>query len=117
MDIDPDLVKYVLRCLFVDDNLGGADNSTEAFEMYKKLKRIFLEAGFELRKWCSNDEALVQRMKECEAVNDGGETDVLTKEIMKTLGVTWNVKQDKYSVLTYEIFNKNPDYPITKEIC
>ena len=56
-------------------------------------------------------------MKECEAVNDGGETDVLTKEIMKTLGVTWNVKQDKYSVLTYEIFNKNPDYPITKEIC
>ena len=46
MDIDPDLVKYVLRCLFVDDNLGGADNSTEAFEMYKKLKRIFLEAGF-----------------------------------------------------------------------
>ena len=115
-DVDPEFVKYVLRCLFVDDNVGGADDSSEAIVMYKKLKKIFLEAGFDLRKWCSNDEVLVLQIKENEATNnnDGGETDVLTKEIMKMFGVTWNVMQDKYSVPTFEIFNENRDNPITK---
>ena len=115
-DKDPEFVKYVLRCLFVDDNVGGADDSTAAFELYAKLKRIFLEAGFDLRKWCSNDSKLVQQIKEAEAARnqDDGTTDVVTKLVMKTLGVTWNVKDDNYEISTKHIFNEGRDIEITK---
>ena len=115
-DKDPEFVKYVLRCLFVDDNVGGADDSTAAFELYTKLKRIFLEAGFDLRKWCSNDSKLVQQIKESEAAQnqDDGATDVVTKLTMKTLGVTWNVANDKYEISTKGIFSEGRDIKITK---
>ena len=42
---DPEFVAQVLRSLFVDDNVGGADNPTDAFLMYQKLKNVFHEAG------------------------------------------------------------------------
>ena len=115
-DSKPDFVRYVLRCLFVDDNVGGADDADEAFNMYQELKRIFLEAGFDLRKWGSNDSKLVERIKENEAAlnKDDGATDVMVKDMTKTLGVTWNVVKDEYTVPVSKVFSDGRDCEVTK---
>ena len=41
-----------------DDFSGENKTTTEAFELYKKLKKIFLEGQFNLTKWRTNDKRL-----------------------------------------------------------
>ena len=52
---DPEFVAQVLRSLFVDDNVGGADNPTDAFLMYQKLKNVFHEVAHERRRFAAED--------------------------------------------------------------
>ena len=41
-----------------DDFSGESKTTTEAFELYKKLKKIFLEGQFSLTKWRTSDKQL-----------------------------------------------------------
>ena len=47
-DLEPELVAYILRCLYVDDHVGGQDDVQDALRLYKRLKQVFAEAGFDL---------------------------------------------------------------------
>ena len=44
----------------MDDFNGEKDNDSEAFELYSKTRSIMRDEGFNLRKWTSNSQKLMQ---------------------------------------------------------
>jgi len=67
---DPQFVNDFLISLYVDDfNWGrGQDSAPEAFQLYTKAKSRMKEGGFNLRKWISNFEKLMQWIDQEEGV-------------------------------------------------
>ena len=57
---EPQFVNDFLSSLYVDDFNGGKDSVPEAFQLYTKAKSRMKEGGFNLRKWISNSEKLMQ---------------------------------------------------------
>ena len=57
---DPQFVNEFLNSLYVDDSNGGKDNDSEAFELYSKARSRMSDGGFNLRKWISNSQKLMQ---------------------------------------------------------
>ncbi len=74
----PDLVKKIMRSLYVDDLATGADDEEQAFQMFTMSKEILKEAGFNLRKFFSNSAALQARVNP-----DAGVDNPLVDENMK----------------------------------
>ena len=54
-EIDPEFEKMVKAGFYVEDLNISVKTSNEAMEFYKKCKIRFAEAGFNVRKWRSND--------------------------------------------------------------
>ena len=60
-------VASILNQLYADDLSCGVNDAEEAFEIYRQSKEIMSEGGFNLRKWKSNDKALLQKISEHES--------------------------------------------------
>ena len=80
----PDLIKKLLKSLYVDDLATGAEDEEQAFQMFTMSKEILKEAGFNLRKFYSSSAALQARVN-----TDVGKEDPLVDE---------NTKPDQVSV-------------------
>ena len=50
----------IQKSLYVDDLLTGADNVQEGFELYQDSKELMAKGAFNLRKWNSNSNELLQ---------------------------------------------------------
>ena len=79
------------RDFYVDDLLTGANTIQEAAFLRDELIALLRKGGFPLRKWTSNDPALVPENSanpsSCHMPLDSNPT-------IKTLGIHWNSKQD-----------------------
>ena len=75
----PDLVQLMENCLYVDDLVTGTNDIEHAFDLYKKAKHIMKEAGLNLRKWNSNSQVVLARIREAE-------------DVAKSVGCTSNLK-------------------------
>ena len=63
----PDLIAKLMRPFYVDDDVTGARDEDQAYELYETSKRVLKEGGFNLRKFCTNSTLLQMRI-------DGKET-------------------------------------------
>ena len=89
---------YVVRSLYVDDYACAFASEDEAFEVYEKLKRCFKEGGFNMRKWASNDQGLLNRIDLSEKVFTGAEKlTVLDSNVSKTEENSIKRNEDKES--------------------
>ena len=61
---DPEFVNEVLRSLYVDDYASGSRDPTSAFILSKKIKSTLAEGGFNMRKWMSNSQDLMELWNE-----------------------------------------------------
>lgn len=91
--------KIIARDFYIDDLLTGADSEDEVLQIQKDVSGILASAGFQLRKWISNDSTLLKKF----TMNKNLEVNVLPigEDINnKTLGVYWNAALDfiQYSV-------------------
>lgn len=59
-------VVNILSRLYADDLSCGAETTGDAFVIYEQAKAIMLKGGFNLRKWNSNDNGLLARIKAVE---------------------------------------------------
>ena len=59
-DSHAELVELTKKSLYVDDLLTGADNVQEGFELYQNSKELMAKRAFNLRKWNSNSNELLQ---------------------------------------------------------
>ena len=82
----------------------------EAFEFYCKSKERLKEASFNLRKFNSNSKNLEEMVKE-----KFGDSDCLSNETMKVLGLIWNKSTDKLIYDINDIRNKFVDNPTKRE--
>ena len=99
-------VKRLLEDLYVDDVTSGTKTIEQGKEFYEKAKLVLSEAGFDLRKWVTNDIKLQkffdsQENSETKILN---ETDITFSEeqfgptknnYKKVLGLEWDMQNDE----------------------
>ena len=92
----PLAAKAVDESFYVDDGLTGADSTEEAIELQKQLQDLFSQGGFLLRKWNSNDPAILQHisseLKDSQTMHTITDVETYTK----TLGIEWNTTSDHF---------------------
>lgn len=83
--------------VFVDDILTGADSLCEAQALKTELVQLMRSAGYELRKWTTNDPRLLADLPEdhCEQPIQFDEGD--PKSFIKVLGIQWEPISDTMS--------------------
>ena len=57
---ESEMASQLLRNLYMDDPVNSVENSEKAREFWQEAIRIFKDGGFNLRKFRSNDEALLR---------------------------------------------------------
>lgn len=81
--------------LYVDNIISSFRTEEELISFYNQTRSIFAKAGLNLRTWGSNSEDL----KECARKDE-----VLYKDdVVKVLGMKWNVKEDSITFASQEI--------------
>ena len=113
----PELVQMLLRSIYVDDVVTGADDEDRAYSLYVESKDMLARGGFNLRKFATNSSRLQQKIDEEESalthvepntepggLGDSDETyakstlgftQVARSGEQKVLGVQWDVETDK----------------------
>ncbi|XP_073950909.1 uncharacterized protein [Choristoneura fumiferana] len=95
----PEAKRIILQDFYMDDLLSGKDNLEEAIEVQREITRILKLGGFKLQKWCSNSTDFMKELKDKENSEETNRTEIQIKEKIKTLGITWEVKEDKLTIL------------------
>jgi hypothetical protein len=107
-DLFENNVNRIRESLYVDNVVMGADSVSEAFELHKESKEIFLKGGFNLRKFITNCEQVQSRINILENCSNsildlsesyaqftlGGVAESRSDQ-QKVLGVSWEVGSDE----------------------
>ena len=90
-----EMIVSILVSLFVDDNVGGGDNTTNAFTKFRKLVEILQDASFHVHKFVSNDTELTSMVTSL-----GGNYVKTSKStgVHEVLGVLWDYGADNLLV-------------------
>ena len=62
-NVDPDVVDEVMRLLYVDDCASGSRDVKSALQLLTKIKTRFTDEGFNMRKWTSNSQELMEELQ------------------------------------------------------
>ena len=87
--------EIIMRDFYVDDLLTGSTSIEEARRLKENIINLLSHAGFELRKWASNEPNVFN-----ESTHSRTERVIQADKDPKTLGLIWNPAKDelKYSV-------------------
>lgn len=92
----PHASEVLLSDSYVDDILSGADTFEEAYDLHRDLCSLLDEGGFKLRKWISNSDELLGAIPK-DIVDPSLILDFESENIVKTLGIQWNIRDDCFS--------------------
>lgn len=104
----PRASKILLRDLYVDDLLTGADSLDEIISIRNEVIALLKKGGFEIRQWASNHP---EALKDMDKVLFDLDCIIKDNPIHKTLGTIWDSHHDKFQ---YKIESINFDSTITK---
>lgn len=108
----PMVSEVIEHDFYVDDLLTGSSNVDQAIHIAKQVTSILHSAGFELRKWLSNEPRIIKGLNITSSATEVNTIQIGSGEKCKTLGLAWSVQHD---ALTYNIQNNcRQDTPITK---
>lgn len=94
LDSFPHEAKTIMTDFYVDDLLTGSHDIDSMITIRKNITDILNSAGFELRKFASNDPRVLEDLSnKHENISQYIITD---NEHIKTLGVTWNPSSDNF---------------------
>ncbi|XP_052565845.1 uncharacterized protein LOC128093365 [Culex pipiens pallens] len=88
--------KVVEECFYVDDVLTGADSLPEAKELQRDLIALLKRGGFQLHKWCANDESLLEDIPVDAQEQQFNLDDCNASGVVKTLGILWDPVGDEF---------------------
>ncbi|XP_036347558.1 uncharacterized protein LOC118756930, partial [Rhagoletis pomonella] len=100
----------VLSDFYMDDLISGADSDEQLQQIYSEVSEILSSAGFELRKWYSNNSEFLKKVPSDDQEKPLRMNDA---EIIKTLGIIWEPTSD---VFRYDWPELKMDKPVTKRI-
>lgn len=113
---------------YVDDLVAGEQTDDHALLLYESANKRLAEGGFKLRKWLSNSEVLLEKLKSSEekqyctentvddqtyaksslAINDDGGTSE------NVLGIGWNCKSDTFQFCFLKLAERAKSLAATK---
>lgn len=84
----------ILRDFYVDDMISGGNSLEEVEEILQQTTKLLEKGNFKIRKWCSNDPRILNKINEDEKeqflkFRDGS-------DVTKTLGLIWDPNSDKF---------------------
>ena len=106
----PEVAEKIKNDYYVDDLMTGCETVREGLKLYKEMNGILTKGGFELQKWTSNNEELLERITE-ESKEVEKNIDMKLDSVMKVLGLTWDRETDSFK---YSVQLPSQENPITK---
>lgn len=100
--------KIIKECMYVDDLVHGAHSENEMNIIYDQLRSALSAGGFNLRKWSSNSVEFLAKIPEIDR-------EIVQNDLIKTLGLHWNMSTDELS-FEINIPNEKHDIPLTKRM-
>ena len=89
----PQAAQAVLNAFYVDDGLLGEDSIEKAIRLQAQLQELFELGGFALRKWRSNESAVLAHIPS-HLLDSKTSREIMPNEFVKVLGVEWNASLD-----------------------
>ncbi|XP_073964611.1 uncharacterized protein [Choristoneura fumiferana] len=108
----PDAAQVVKSCFYMDDLIHGAQDVKSANQLKQDLIKLLQLGGFNLRKWNSNYQELLQMKQDKEKQ---GNYIFKQEGSTKTLGIHWDPEQDSF-VFQSKLETQTRDKVITKRI-
>ncbi|CAB3978413.1 Hypothetical predicted protein [Paramuricea clavata] len=89
----PEAADSVANSMYVDDLLDSSETVESTQNLRYQLTSLLASAGFNLRKWASNETAVIESIVPSDRLStlDFGKEETLK---IKTLGVMWKAKED-----------------------
>lgn len=100
--------KFVSRDLYMDDLCSSVESETCAIQLYNESVKLFSLGGFDLTKWSTNSENLLNYIPVEKRLTN---QDVIFKTDTKILGIKWDSQRD---ILSFRV--KVPDEKCTKRL-
>lgn len=111
-DISPEASNFIKHKFYVDDGLISVQDNDSAIKLIKDSKELCKKAGFNLTKFVSNSEEVVNSLPPEDRVKDIQHDFKFDEErvpIQRALGVQWSIQDDNFS------FSINlKDQPLTR---
>ena len=100
--LDPKLVSLLKDLFYIDDLATGEKSVDESFHIYKRSKQIMAEGGFNLRKWNSNSQALINQIETHELAERGDKRSKPDKAATGQQGTSFRTSEEdeSYAKLT-----------------
>ncbi|XP_053691615.1 uncharacterized protein LOC128740128 [Sabethes cyaneus] len=95
----PVAAEVLCRDCHVDDLFSGGQTIPETLNLRKQLETLLFKGGFQLRKWASNEAAVLQGIPEDNRALQSN-VDFSRDQCIKTLGIYWEPAAD---LLRYQI--------------
>lgn len=86
---------------YMDDLTAGADTHAEVMEMYSQITFLLRDAGFELRKWASNDNDIIEAIGD--AASSQESIEFKDDDVHSVLGVIWHTESDTLRFIVQEL--------------
>lgn len=102
--------KVIERDFYVDDLITGVQDVETGLRIQQNLMNVLEGYGFQLRKWCSNNSAILENIPE-EFRETSSTFNIDEDDTIKTLGLLYQPKSDKFRYIIQEV---NQDQRITK---
>ncbi|XP_062705397.1 uncharacterized protein LOC134287511 [Aedes albopictus] len=96
----PGVAKIVRKDCYVDDVLSGAESVEEAVDAQQQLQQLLRCGGFPIHKWSSNCPAMLTNVPETDREKLIRLDQESTREVVKTLGLTWSPQADEFVFVT-----------------
>ncbi|XP_073950857.1 uncharacterized protein [Choristoneura fumiferana] len=97
---------------YMDDLMSGCEKEEEAVEIYKQMTELLRRGGFELQKWASNSQALLEQIRDANSRKEEDKRiEVKQESVNKILGLTWSRSLDEF---VYAVQLPPTTGPVTK---
>lgn len=107
----PRAAEVILDDTYMDDSCSGTWDLDEAKQIQKQLRRMLKEAGFDLKKWASNNIEFLYAIDEEDREIQPAQ--FMDGSAIKILGLQWNNSGDHF-FYTYEVEEEASQLAITK---
>lgn len=105
----PESAPAIKTSFYMDDLMLGNENIEKTLKTSKEIRSILKKGGFEMQKWSSNSEEVLQHLQGEHPKRD--KIQLKLDKIIKILGLTWNRKEDLFEI-TVDL--PAMSYPVTK---
>ncbi|XP_062533633.1 uncharacterized protein LOC134202631 [Armigeres subalbatus] len=92
----PAAAQVVTEDCYMDDVLSGASTLDSAKQLRSDIEELLKRGMFPIKKWCSNDEDVLEGVPEQDRETLVRIQDSSTNETIRALGILWNPRSDMF---------------------